>query len=345
MFEHPRDRSFTHRNRLLGGGSLSVAIHCVAGAAALFVSHVMPSPTPAKPMRSALTFIAAAPVVMPPPERTIVDMAALSPVAERREPEPLPVIEIPVVEKITMAAAPLNTVAPRPSPARPTVPEPRVHVGVFNEAAPVAPAAYPQRQLALAGFDDEAAMHALKRQTTSMALGAFESTAASNAPDRRSNTVIADAGFGKPSSDSHRSAQPRRVAEAGFGESEEVAVRTPQPKALKESGFSDTQVPSAPSAKPAAPTRRIDTPLEVLSKPSPSYSEKARAMRLEGEVSLEVEFCATGSVRVVRVIRGLGHGLDEEAIKAAERIRFKPAQSRGQAVDVRTTLHITFRLS
>jgi TonB family protein len=94
----------------------------------------------------------------------------------------------------------------------------------------------------------------------------------------------------------------------------------------------------------AAP-ERPDVPLEVLSKPTPTYTAIARELRLEGEVSLEVEFCASGAVRVLRVVRGLGHGLDEAAMKAAEQIRFKPAQSHGRAVDVRTTVHITFRLS
>ena len=52
------------------------------------------------------------------------------------------------------------------------------------------------------------------------------------------------------------------------------------------------------------------------------------------------------NVRVLRVVRGLGHGLDEAAQRAALRIRFKPAQSSdGRPVDSRATVHITFRLS
>ena len=62
-------------------------------------------------------------------------------------------------------------------------------------------------------------------------------------------------------------------------------------------------------------------------------------------VSLELEFTAAGNVRVLRVVRGLGHGLDEAAERAALRMRFKPAQSDGRPVDSRATVHITFRLS
>jgi TonB family protein len=50
-------------------------------------------------------------------------------------------------------------------------------------------------------------------------------------------------------------------------------------------------------------------------------------------------------VRVVRVVRGLGHGLDESAITAARQIQFKPATSEGQAVDYRTTVQIVFRIA
>jgi TonB family protein len=48
---------------------------------------------------------------------------------------------------------------------------------------------------------------------------------------------------------------------------------------------------------------------------------------------------------VLRVVRGLGHGLDESAIRAANGIRFKPAQRNGHPVDFRTTLTIVFRLA
>ena len=94
----------------------------------------------------------------------------------------------------------------------------------------------------------------------------------------------------------------------------------------------------------AAPSP-IDRPLEILSKPTPEYTDEARSARIEGIVTLDLEFTAAGDVRVLRVVRGLGHGLDEAAERAALRIRFKPAQSNGQAVDSRATVHITFRLS
>jgi len=101
------------------------------------------------------------------------------------------------------------------------------------------------------------------------------------------------------------------------------------------------------SARPsvAAPTTPVERPVEIVFKPTPEYSDAARSARIEGTVSLELEFTAAGDVRVLRVVRGLGHGLDEAAERAALRIRFTPAQSNGRPVDSRATVHITFRLS
>jgi TonB family protein len=102
--------------------------------------------------------------------------------------------------------------------------------------------------------------------------------------------------------------------------------------------------PSAPVQRSAAPAMP-DRPVEIVFKPTPEYTDEARGARIEGTVSLELEFAAAGDVRVLRVVRGLGHGLDEAARRAALRIRFKPAQSDGRPVDARATVHITFRLS
>jgi len=83
----------------------------------------------------------------------------------------------------------------------------------------------------------------------------------------------------------------------------------------------------------------------VLSKPTPVYSDEARTLHIEGDVLLEVEFTATGEIHVLRVVRGLGHGLDESAVRAVQGMRFKPAQRNGQPIDVRTTISIVFRLA
>jgi len=83
----------------------------------------------------------------------------------------------------------------------------------------------------------------------------------------------------------------------------------------------------------------------ILSKPNPSYSIEARTIKLEGDVVLEVVFLASGQVQVIRVVSGLGHGLDEAALQAAKLIRFRPAQRNGQPVDFHAHVRIEFRLA
>jgi TonB family protein len=68
-------------------------------------------------------------------------------------------------------------------------------------------------------------------------------------------------------------------------------------------------------------------------------------MKLEGEVLLEVMFGASGQLHVNRVVRGLGHGLDEAAVAAASRMRFKPAVQQGQPVDSTAIVHVIFQLA
>jgi TonB family protein len=83
----------------------------------------------------------------------------------------------------------------------------------------------------------------------------------------------------------------------------------------------------------------------ILSAPELQYTSEARALSVEGDVVLEVIFTATGQVLVQRVIHRLGHGLDEEAIRGTEQIRFRPATRNGRTVDVKATITIGFRLS
>ena len=85
--------------------------------------------------------------------------------------------------------------------------------------------------------------------------------------------------------------------------------------------------------------------MEITFKPNPVYTDEARSLKLEGEVLLEVSFSANGTLHVNRVVRGLGHGLDEAAIAAANKIRFKPALRNGQPVDSTAVVHVVFQLA
>lgn len=80
--------------------------------------------------------------------------------------------------------------------------------------------------------------------------------------------------------------------------------------------------------------------------PPPSYTEEARAARVEGVVVLEAVVRKDGRVDSIKVIKSVGYGLDQSAINTiSTRWRFKPAMSRdGTPIDYSATFEITFRL-
>ena len=138
------------------------------------------------------------------------------------------------------------------------------------------------------------------------------------------------------------------VASGGFGGGVATpSARTSSGGTVHEAGFGDADVAAPPTVQshPAAPAAAKIVPAEILSKPVPIYTEEARAKRIEGEVLLEVVLEASGKLRVLRVVRGLGHGLDDAAVHAAEQIRFKPALKDGQPSDSTAVLHIVFQLA
>ncbi len=110
-------------------------------------------------------------------------------------------------------------------------------------------------------------------------------------------------------------------------------------------GFGSEQVVHAGPKIVQADSGPATSPVEITFKPNPIYTDEARSLKLEGEVLLEVSFSANGTLHVNRVVRGLGHGLDEAAIAAANKIRFKPALRNGQPVDSTAIVHVTFQMA
>jgi hypothetical protein len=56
-------------------------------------------------------------------------------------------------------------------------------------------------------------------------------------------------------------------------------------------------------------------------------------------------FSADGDIRVLDVVKGMPHGLNESALRAAEKIRFKPATKDGRPVDSVAVVHIIFQMA
>ncbi len=110
-------------------------------------------------------------------------------------------------------------------------------------------------------------------------------------------------------------------------------------------GFGSEQVVHQGPKIAAADTGAATTPVEITYKPNPVYTDEARSLKLEGEVLLEMTFYANGTLHVNRVVRGLGHGLDEAAMAAASKIRFKPALRSGRPVDSTAIVHVVFQMA
>jgi len=95
----------------------------------------------------------------------------------------------------------------------------------------------------------------------------------------------------------------------------------------------------------AAPEKPATTQAEV-SIPKPEYTSEAKQLKIQGSVVLRVTFYANGQIQVLGVLRGLGHGLDEEARRAVQQGKvIRPAMVNGKPMDSTTNITITFQLA
>jgi TonB family protein len=268
-----------------------------------------------------------------------VEMAMVRPEAMRvpqeivvkKKPE-VPDVQAP---RVNLAAnKPLNL----PDTGR-AIPKQLVKTNVFSTGSSATPtmAAAPQK-VQTGGFGDPNGVpnsdpHG--RPVTIAQMGSFDMPAGpgygngtGGANGKRG--VVASSGFGSgvaTGDNSGRvSASRGTVRQSGFGDAD--VVTTPQPKAAKVD-------------QPALKT----IPAEITYKPRPVYTEEGRKLKIEGEVLLDVVFTAGGQIRIVKVMRGLGHGLDESAMQAAAKIQYKPALKNGQPTDFEAVLHIVFELA
>jgi protein TonB len=82
----------------------------------------------------------------------------------------------------------------------------------------------------------------------------------------------------------------------------------------------------------------------VLYRVEPEYSEEARKAKFQGTVVIALVVDEKGNPRDMRVVRPLGLGLDQKAIEAVEKWRFRPGMKDGKPVPVQATIEVNFRL-
>lgn len=79
------------------------------------------------------------------------------------------------------------------------------------------------------------------------------------------------------------------------------------------------------------PVARVTQPLKITHKQKAQYTDAARTNGVQGVVTLRVTFLASGGIGSITTIKGLPHGLTEQAIAAARAMRFEPEMVGGQA--------------
>jgi TonB family protein len=189
-----------------------------------------------------------------------------------------------------------------------------------------------------------------------VAVGTFSASGPVTATPSKPTPAVQTGGFGDPNgipSSEHRGAANIRE-EGSFdlasGSGQGNGIGSNNRGVVTSSGFGNGAIDALNSGSVRAktglhqPSNGANAPVEITFKPKPDYTDEGRKQKINGEVRLEVLFTSDGRVHVIRVVQGLGYGLDEQAVKAAEQIKFKPALHEGQPVDSMAQVHIIFEL-
>jgi TonB family protein len=269
--------------------------------------------------------------LLPPPP--VFDTPKLIVPHEIRAPKPQPQeIEPPKVAMNNFAPAVLKTVGG----ARPAL----IHTGDFQGSSATPTVNAPIQKVQTGGFGDP---NGLKPSANSKPGGKLIAAAA--------GSFDLPVGPGQGNGSGGAKGIRGTVASADFGN----GIATPGRgdgrssgrgnAGVQTSGFGAQEVAQVTPHVQQMDTGPVTTAVEITYKPNPVYTDEARKQKLEGEVLLEVMFGANGQIHVNRVVRGLGHGLDEAAIAAASKIRFKPATRTGQPMDSTAIVHVVFQLA
>jgi TonB family protein len=275
---------------------------------------------------------------------------------------PPPKIEQPKMPEVKLEAPKINLPKPEPKPeVKPIQMEAKLKVPVLKDAKPsVILAPQPKAALTAAAPAQVAQAHpsttpvhlgetfgvtpnpGATRPATVAAIG--NPYGGMNGPAVAPRGVIGSTGIGNGTKSGSNAGVVGHVASAGIPGATGTGNGT-YGGTGKVASAGIPAVQQAATVTPAANAVPKSTNLEVLSKPPVQYTAEARQLRVQGDVVLRVTFTAAGQVIIQGVVHGLGHGLDEEARRVAQLIRFRPATRNGQAVDLTTNITITFQLA
>lgn len=125
------------------------------------------------------------------------------------------------------------------------------------------------------------------------------------------------------------SAERRRSADQSEKAISISSLKSVEPELIDETGAPDKSNPPIVPAKEAKNASTLKG-IIILSKPNPSYTQAARKNKISGNVRLRLNFGADGRINQFRVMQSLPDGLLREAVIAALRIKFLPAEQSGK---------------
>lgn len=284
--------------------------------------------SPAPKVKVAQPKIKVEPTPVPQPQQVKIT----PPKMPTRIPKAAPVVEAKIMAPAAPKFdAPRVDLPPGPKPAKP------IHTNNFGSTGSSATPTLANKnanEVQTGGFGDPNGVPASGNHTGKVAiakLGSFDLPEGSGQGNgtgggHGAKGTVVSAGFG------NGTAVQGGGGRGGNGKVVQTAFGAPQPA-------------EATPAKKAVAADSGFTPFTILSKPKPAYTEEGRKRHIEGEVQLDVVFMANGQIKVLGVTRGLGYGLDEAAIRAAQQIQFVPAKRGGQPVDYQAKLRILFQLT
>lgn len=109
-------------------------------------------------------------------------------------------------------------------------------------------------------------------------------------------------------------------------------------------GYSDSSIESSTGDERIFNARDVSRKAQVLDKPTPLYTQEARKNQITGTVTVRLVLNANGTVTNATAINSLPDGLTGQAIEAAQKIAFVPAEKDGRKVSQYATIMYNFNI-
>jgi len=242
---------------------------------------------------------------------------------------------------------------PQPNVEPPKVEAPLVPKLAESTTVPKKPAQEIKKDLFATAVSNSATTHEPLRHVQTGGFGDQSSVTDRGDPKRNTVTVTSLGSFDAPSGTGNgngtagSSGIRGTVRATAFGDAASYSAATEHNSGhlSAASGFGDAVRQGGHPAVQRVQDNPDLSPVQIVYKPLPAYTPEARRQRIEGEVVLDVVFNASGSLQIRRVVKGLGYGLDDMAVAAAQRIQFRPARRDGQSYDCAALVHMVFEIT